>query len=83
MITKTEQAVVAFKNGNIKQAFKMMFRFHGFSQEEKRYIQVAYECLAGKEDFYISLGIDTNHIINKAIECVSAKYNVTPTLLQR
>ena len=80
MFTKTEQAVGAFKNGCIKQAFKMMFRFHGFSKEEKRYIQVAYECLAGKEDFYASLGVDTKDIINKAIECVSAKYNVTPKL---
>ncbi len=83
MLTKTEQAVGAFKNGYIKRAFKMMYRFHGFSKDEKRYIQVAYECLAGNEAFYVSLGIDTKDIIKKAIECVSTRYNVTPTLLQR
>ena len=83
MVTKTEQAITAFSNGNIKDAFRLITRFRGFSNEEKRCIQIAYECLSGKESFYISLGIDTASMIDKAIEYVSAKYNTTTKLLQR
>lgn len=81
--TKTDKALAAFKAGDVKQAFRLMFRFHGFSHEDKRTIQIAYECMAGKREFYSSLGIDTEDIINKAVACVSARYGVYPMLLPR
>lgn len=81
--TKTEQAIDAFKQGSLKHAFRMMFRFRGFTKEEKRVIQIAYECMAGKEAFYVSLGINPGTIITQAIDSVSRRYGITPNLHQR
>ncbi len=83
MKTKTEQAIEAFKAGNLKQAFRMMFRFHGFTKEEKRAIQIAYECMAGKEAFYVSLGIDPEDMIEKAVESICIRYHISSNLHQR
>lgn len=81
-MTKTEQALSAFRNGSLKEAFRLMFRFKGFSPEEQRSIQIAYECMAGKASFYASLGISADEITGKAIDCVSKRYGVTPNLHQ-
>lgn len=78
--TKTEQAIEAFKNGSLKQAFRLILRFRGFTKEEKRAIQIAYECMAGKESFYVSLGINTEEIIRKAIESVCTRYHISSNL---
>ena len=80
--TKTAQAIEAFKNGSLKQAFRLMLRFRGFSKEEKRAIQIAYECMAGKEAFYVSLGINPEEIIGKAAEYVSLRYHISSNLHQ-
>ena len=74
--TKTQQAIEAFRNGSFKSAFHMMKNFSGFSKKELRTIQIAYECLSGKEQFYQTLGIDTKEMINEAIVCVSKRYQL-------
>lgn len=49
------------------------FRF-GFSKEEKRSIEIAYECLNGHEQFYKSIGIDTDKEIEKVSLLLNDKY---------
>ena len=39
-----------------------------FSKDELRILQVAYECLTGKESFYQSIGNDTKKIQAEAEE---------------
>ena len=80
--TKTQQALDALNSGHIKVAFRIMKSFSGFSKDELRVIQIAYECLSGKEAFYQSIGIDTVEMINKAIVCVSERYHIPQKLHQ-
>lgn len=49
------------------------FRF-GFSKEEKRSIQIAYESLSGHDQFYRSLGIDTEKLIRETRQLLADKY---------
>lgn len=74
MVTKTEKAIMLFKQGNYLSAFKIFSRFRGFSKDELRIIQIAHECYSGNTSFYASLGIDVDECINSAIECISKKY---------
>lgn len=49
------------------------FRF-GFTKEEKRSIEIAYECLSGHDQFYSSIGIDTEKEIEKVSLLLTDKY---------
>lgn len=49
------------------------FRF-GFSKEEKRSIEIAYESLNGHEQFYKSIGIETDKEIEKVSLLLTDKY---------
>lgn len=67
MQTKTSKAVNLFKEGKIKEALRIFKTFrNGFTKEEKRSIEIAYEWLTGKSSFYASLGIDGEAEIEKA-----------------
>lgn len=46
----------------------------GFSKEEKRSIQIAYESLSGHEQFYRSLGIDVDKVIKDTRQLLTEKY---------
>lgn len=73
--TKTQQAVSLLKFGNVKGALRIFKTFHiGFSKEEKRLIEIASDCLCGMSDFYSSLGIDCQKIIDNAVNVVRSKY---------
>ncbi len=74
MVTKTEKAIMLFKQGDYVSAFKIFSRFRGFSKDELRIIQIAHECYSGNSSFYVSLGIDVDECISRAIECISKKY---------
>lgn len=72
---KTEQAVSFLRAGNLKDALRIFRTFRiGFSKEEKRIIQIAYESLAGNDSFYASLGIDTAECILKSKQILTEKY---------
>ena len=72
---KTEQAVSFLRAGNLKDALRIFRTFRiGFSKEERRIIQIAYESLAGKDAFYTSLGIDTAECILKSKQILTEKY---------
>lgn len=75
METKTQIAIALLRAGDIKEALKIFKTFRlGWSKEEKRTIDIACECLCGKDTFYSSIGIDCRHAVNEAVAVVSAKY---------
>ena len=75
MKKKTEIAVNLLRAGNFIKALSIIktFRF-GFTKDEKRSIEIAYESLLGRDKFYQSIGIDTNKEIEKASQLLSDKY---------
>jgi hypothetical protein len=67
MITKREQARYAYKNGNYKKAFYLGRKFDKiFNKSEIRTLEISYECMTNKNNFYDSLGINTENEIEKA-----------------
>jgi hypothetical protein len=76
METQTSKAVKLFRNGKICEALKIFSTFRiGFSKEEKRAIEIAYESMTGSEAFYRSLGIDVDEEYRVAIVVINQKYN--------
>lgn len=62
-------------NNNLVSALCIIKTFrHGFSKEEMRTIQIAYESLTGNSRFYESLGVDIQKEINKASHIAKSKY---------
>jgi hypothetical protein len=77
METKTAQAISLFNSGNMVGALKLFSGFRiGFSKEEQRTLQIAYESHIGKEEFYKSIAVDTDTIKAQAISIIKIKYNV-------
>jgi len=77
MNTKTSKAVEFFRNGNTICALKIFSTFRiGFSKEEMRTLEIAYESMTGNERFYQNIGIDTESIKLKANEIVKEKYKL-------
>jgi hypothetical protein len=77
METKTLKAVNHFRNGNIAEALKIFSTFRiGFSKEENRTLEIAYESMTGNAGFYKSIGIDTERMKMKANEIIREKYNI-------
>lgn len=74
--TKTEQAKQLYLSGDIKGSLKILQTFQReFNKDEKRTIQIAFECLNGKEKFYQSLKIDTINELNKAKELMKKYFD--------
>lgn len=72
MVTKTEQLRQFWKAGQSTKALRIFKTFKiGISKEDKRTVEIAYEVLTGKENFYISLGIDTTKKCQEANQIVS------------
>lgn len=66
VITKTDKARNFLKIGDYKSCLRILKSFRiGFSKEEKRILEIAYECLSGKDSFYRQLGIDVFDSINQ------------------
>lgn len=73
--TKTQKAVSLLNSGDVKGALKIFKSFRlGFSKDEKRTISIACECLCGCSDFYSSIGVDCEKIVEDAVSIVNAKY---------
>lgn len=76
MQTKTSKAVALFKEGKLKEALRIFRTFKcGITSAEKRSIEIAYESMTGKAQFYQSLGIDTEAHIAVA-KLVIANYAI-------
>ena len=75
MRTKTEKAINLFESGCLKEALSIFRTFRiGFTKEERRTLQIASESLAGNENFYQQIGIDTDSMISKSVEIITEKY---------
>lgn len=72
---KSEKAKRLFLAGDIKGALGVIKTFpFGFTREEKRVIEIAYESLIGRDAFYQRLGIDTAAMIAQSKEIIAEKY---------
>lgn len=75
METKTSKATSLLRSGNLKEALSIFRTFRiGFTKEERRTLQIASESLAGNENFYQQIGIDTDSMISKSVEIITEKY---------
>jgi hypothetical protein len=74
---KLDKAKRLFAAGDLKGALGIIKTFpFGFSREEKRVIEIAYESLIGREAFYQRLGIDTSAMITQSREIINLKYSL-------
>ena len=72
---KTDKAKALLKSGRFKESLAIIKTFRlGFSKEERRSIQIAYESLSGHEPFYRSLGIDVDKVIEETRQLLAGKY---------
>lgn len=75
MKTKTEQIKEAIKSENWHIAFRIAKGFFtGLTKDEKRSIDIAHECNAGKLLFYQSIGINTDIEIENAKKILLIKF---------
>ncbi len=75
MTIKTETAIRHFLQGEIGKTLKIFSKFHGFSKEERRCLQIASDCYSGNRAFYESLGIDVEKILSEATSYIEKRYN--------
>lgn len=74
-MTKTQQAKAHISKGDWKAALRIFKTFrHEFSRDEKRMVEIAYECITGKAAFYKQLGIDPGTAVETAKSIITAKY---------
>lgn len=72
MENKTTKLICHFSLGRRKEAYAILKTFRrGITKDEKRIVEIAYECLTGKESFYRQLGIDTYAIQKQAFEVLA------------
>lgn len=72
MESKTTKLIGHFLLGRIKEAYAILKTFRReITKEEKRVVEIAYECLTGKESFYNQPGIDTCAIKKQAFEVLT------------
>lgn len=75
METKRDTARNLIRAGNTKDAMRIVKSFDGiYSKDEMRTLQIAYECLTGKENFYKQIGEDTFKLKNKADELLNKMF---------
>lgn len=73
--TKTNKAVFLFRSGQLKEALAIFRTFKiGFTNDERRTLQIASEALSGNDGFYKQIGIDTGKEIEKSKELLTNKY---------
>lgn len=73
--TRTGKAVMLMKGGDIKGALSIFRTFRiGFTNEERRMLEIASESLNGHASFYRSLGIDTQQAIDSSLALLTKKY---------
>nr|DAQ43019.1 MAG TPA: hypothetical protein [Caudoviricetes sp.] len=73
--TKVDKVKSLLAEGAFQKALAIVKTFRiGFTKDEKRSIEIAYESLLGRDKFYQSIGIDTNKEIEKARQIITDKY---------
>lgn len=73
--TKVDKVKSLLAAGAFQKALTIVKTFRiGFTKDEKRSIEIAYDSLLGRDKFYQSIGIDTNKEIEKSRQLLSDKY---------
>ena len=76
-MTKSDKALLLFKNGYIKEALAIFKTFRiSFTKDEKRTIEIASECLNGRSLFYEQLGVDVENTILSSKSIIRSKYSL-------
>ena len=76
-MNKTYKAILLLREGRLTEALAIIKTFRiGFTKEEQRTIEIAYESLVGNASFYEDIGIDTNTCISRAEEIIRNKYHI-------
>lgn len=74
MITKTQEAVQAFKVGDRKTALKLASGFRlGLTPDERAKLKRGYECLL-YPDFYLQLGREVDRDVDVALTLFREKF---------
>lgn len=69
MEAKTQQLLNLIKVQDWKKSLAIASNFKmNFTKEEKRNLEIAYESMTGKANFYQQLGLNTDEAIAMAIE---------------
>ena len=75
--TKTSKAINLFKSGQLKDALAIFRTFRlGFTKNEQRTLQIAYEIMYGNSRFYSDIGINTNRTVEESKTIISKKYAI-------
>lgn len=75
-ITKTAKAKAYLQSGDIKSCLRILKTFKvGISKDEKRSIEIGYECLSGKDNFYRQIGIDVQAVITQSRDIAIRYFN--------
>lgn len=73
MVTKASKLKQHIRLREWKQAMRIFKTFRiSLDKQSKRTVEIAYECLTGKEQFYKQLGIDTASMQTEAIAILNA-----------
>ncbi len=75
--TKTGDALSLYQSGEFIKALAIFKTFRmQFSKDQKRYMQIAHECLTnkGRAGFYTQLGTDVNQCILEANNAILSTY---------
>lgn len=74
MISKTEQAVQAFKAGDVKLALKLASGFRlGITQQESKTLKRGYECIVHPRT-YMQMGIVPEAAVSEACTVFQRKF---------
>ena len=73
--TKVDKVKSLLAKGAFQKALAIVRTFRvGFTKDEKRSIEIAYDSFLGRDKFNQSIGIDTNKEIEKSRQLLSDKY---------
>lgn len=76
-MTKIEEAVELYRQNNLSSALRLFSGFsEGFTEAERRVLEVAYECEVGGAPYYLSFGMDVDGIVKEAKKLIEGRYNV-------
>lgn len=75
--TRTDKAKELFTYGAFTESLKIFKTFKiGFTKDEHRTLEIAYESLTGNEKFYQAIGVDTAGMITQARTIIKEKYSL-------
>lgn len=73
---KTKEVSSLLRTGEFEKALSIAKSFRlGFTNEQRRILQIAGDVVKGRGKFYAQLGIDIDSVVNEAMILLDSKYN--------